>query len=146
MQIVVFTIGKEEYGLDIQNVQEIVRLQERTKLPNLPEFFEGVINLRGKVIPVLNLAKKFNLQGNREGDSARLIVLSIDNDKSLAVMGDKVTEVLTIDETWIEQAHAILEESKDSCVTGIVKLKDKLVILLDSNKIIDTQEIPKVYL
>ena len=87
MQIVVFTIGKEEYGLDIQNVQEIVRLQERTKLPNLPEFFEGVINLRGKVIPVLNLAKKFNLQGNREGDSARLIVLSIDNDKSLAIMG-----------------------------------------------------------
>lgn len=141
MQVVVFKIGKEEYAFDIQDVQEIVRLQERAKIPNMPEFMEGVINLREKVIPVISLAKKFNLNAREDNDSTRLIVLNLDADKQIAIKADEVTEVLNIEESKIEPVPSITENNKDNCVTGITRVNEKLIILLGSKKILEADEI-----
>lgn len=141
MQTVVFKIGKEEYCFDIKNVQEIVRVEQPYKIPNMPEYIEGVINLRGKVIPVLNLAHKFNLEAKEENDETRLIVLNIGESKMLAAKADEVTEVLTIRDDNIEKISKIASDDTDTCLEGIAKMKERLIILLDSNKIMAAEEI-----
>ncbi|KJS20570.1 MAG: hypothetical protein VR72_14350 [Clostridiaceae bacterium BRH_c20a] len=144
MQVVVFKIGKEEYGVDIQRVQEIVLDQKRTKLPNFAEYMEGVINLRGIIIPVLNLAIKFNLVAGEDAKSTRLIVLNLEDDKKIAIIADEVTEVLTITEQEIENIDNFTQTTNKHCISGIAKLKDKLVILLEVGSIVDAEELPKI--
>lgn len=138
MQTVIFKLGKEEYAFDILDVKEIVRTQEITILPNLPVDIDGVINLRGDVIPILNLALKFNLEVQAENQSSRFIVLNLREDKLIAIRADEVTEVLRIDDNVIDSD---LKVSGDNCLKGIANLDDRLILLLDSNKLIDIEEL-----
>jgi purine-binding chemotaxis protein CheW len=145
MQCVLFKLGNEFCGFDILNVQEIVRSQEHTKIPNVPEFIEGVINLRGKVIPVLNLAKKFRTIPVEENESTRLIVLNLDDtqNQQIAIKVAEVTEVLTIPEEKVDQAPEF--KGKDNTILqGIAKLDDKLVMIINPAEIIAAEEHPEL--
>lgn len=143
MQCVLFKMGNEICGFDIQNVQEIVRSQKHTKIPNVPEYIEGIINLRGKVIPVLNLAKKFGAISLEENESTRLIVLNLDDDqkRQIAIKVAEVTEVITIEEEKIDQVPEFKDEN-NSALQGIAKLEDKLVMIIDPAEIIAAEKLP----
>lgn len=138
-QMVVFGLGREEYGVEITEVQEIVRLQEITKIPNTPEFVEGVVNLRGKVIPLIDMKKRFGLeQTERTGDN-RIIVINVHN-SIIGVIVDYVSEVLRISDDRIEQPPAIVKGIGKEYLKGIGKISDRLLILLDLEKILSSDE------
>lgn len=138
-QVVVFGLGREEYGVEITEVQEIVRLQDITKIPNTPEFVEGVVNLRGKVIPLIDLKKRFGLeQAERTGDN-RIIVVNI-NDSVIGVIVDYVSEVIRLADDMIEQPPSIVKGIGKEYLKGIGKISDRLLILLDLEKILNSSE------
>lgn len=134
LQLVTFKLGDEEYGIDILKVQEINRMTEITSMPKAPFFVEGVINLRGKVIPVVNLRKRFGL-GLKEIDSqSRIIVVDIGSTVGLIV--DSVSEVLRISSDTIEPPPPITGGVGSEYIMGIGKLEDRLIILLDIDKLL----------
>jgi len=139
LQLVGFLIGNEEYGVDILKVQEINRITQITKVPNSPEFVEGVINLRGKVIPILDLRIRMGM-GKKEFDArTRIIVVEI-NQKTIGFIVDEVTEVLRIPRDVIEAPPELVAGAKSEFITGVGKLEDRLLILLDLDRIISFEE------
>lgn len=138
-QMVVFGLGKEEYGVEITQVQEIVRLQEITNIPNTPDFVEGVVNLRGKVIPLIDLKKRFALEQTQRNGDNRIIVISV-NDSIIGVIVDYVSEVLRIPDDRIEPPPAVVKGIGKEYLKGIGKISDRLLILLDLDKILSSTE------
>lgn len=136
-QQVIFNLDSSEYGIDIINISEIVRLQKVTKMPNSPDYLDGIINLRGKVIPVIDLRIRFNLPlGTRDQDT-RIIVVNIDH-KTIGMVVDRVSEVMRINEEQIESSADVALAINDNYVKGMAKLdENRLVTLLDIEKILD---------
>ncbi|MCH8745120.1 MAG: chemotaxis protein CheW [Chloroflexi bacterium] len=134
-QLVVFDLASEAYGVDIGAVREIIRLQEITKVPRTPQFVEGVINLRGKVIPVIDLRKRFALQVAAETGDNRIVVVDIGGQDIGAVV-DAVTEVLRITRDSIEPPASVITTDDSGYLLGIGKLDDKLIILLDLQQVL----------
>jgi purine-binding chemotaxis protein CheW len=137
-QLVTFRLGEEEYGVDILKVHEIDRMMDITEVPNAPPSIEGVINLRGKVIPVINLRKKFNLPP-READGRTKIVV-VDIGTSAGMIVDSVSEVLRISSDIIEPPPPMTTGLSSEYIRGVGKLKDRLLILLDIEKLLGAQE------
>jgi len=145
MQLVGFIIGKEYFGVDILMVQEIIRATPITAVPNSPEFVEGVINLRGSIIPVIELRKRLNLfmQDSKPEDSW-ILILNIEG-RVTGFIVDSVTEVLKIDETTIEPPPDIVVAGLESqYIRGVCKIDEKLLILLDFDRILLVKEIKKL--
>ena len=145
MQLVGFIIGKEYFGVDILMVQEIIRAAPITAVPNSPEFVEGVINLRGSIIPVIELRKRLNLfiQDSKPEDSW-ILILNIEG-RVTGFIVDSVTEVLKIDENTIEPPPDIVVAGLESqYIRGVCKIDEKLLILLDFNRILLVGEIKKL--
>jgi purine-binding chemotaxis protein CheW len=140
LQLVSFKIGNEEFGVNILQVQEINRPTQITHVPNIPDFIEGVINLRGKIVPVVNLRKKFGL-GEKEYDkNTRVIVVELNN-KIVGFIVDSVSEVLRISKKVVEPPPELISSGIDSeYITGIAKLDDRLLILLDLEKVLSAEE------
>lgn len=137
VQFVVFSLGKEEYGVEINFVQEIVRIPEQTtKLPNMPSYIEGMVNLRGQVFPVIDLKKRFGLEQTERGIDSRLLVLDLDG-MLLGTIVDDVSEVLKIDDQSIEQLNSQIASIGGNSVKGIGKIDDRLILLLDAMKLSD---------
>lgn len=134
LQLVTFKLGDEEYGIDILKVQEINRMTEITTMPKAPFSVEGVINLRGKVIPVVNLRKKFGLDIKEVDAQSRIIVVDIGSTVGLIV--DSVSEVLRISSDTIEPPPPITGGIGSEYIRGIGKLEDRLIILLDIDKLL----------
>ncbi|MGE5681244.1 MAG: chemotaxis protein CheW [Bacillota bacterium] len=139
LQLVSFTIGKEEFGVDILKVQEIIRMIEITQVPNSPEFVDGVINLRGRVIPVISLRKKLGLERIDHNRDTRIVVVDL-NGKTIGFIVDSVSEVLRIPRTITEAPPAIAAGMNAEYITSIARLEDKLLILLDLEKILLSSE------
>ena len=140
IQLVSFFVGEEEFGADILMVQEIIRMQPITRVPNAPHFVEGVINLRGKVIPIVDLRKRLNVNASEDTRKVRVIVVDVDR-KITGFIVDAVSQVLRIPKKTIEPAPSIVVAGIDSeYITGVSKLDDKLLILLDFNKILTKSE------
>jgi len=138
LQLVTFTLEKEEYAVDILSVQEINRITEITKVPNAPDYVEGVINLRGKVIPVVNLRKKFGLDFRETDDSSRVIIMDIQGvTYGLAV--DSVLEVLRIPANIVEPPPPMASSMSSMFIKGIAKLENRLIILIDIDKFLGQQ-------
>ncbi|MBE0603882.1 MAG: chemotaxis protein CheW [Deltaproteobacteria bacterium] len=137
-QLVTFRLGDEEYGVDILKVHEIDRMMDITEVPNAPPSIEGVINLRGKVIPVINLRKKFNLP-EREADGRTKIVV-VDIGTSAGMIVDSVSEVLRISSDIIEPPPPMTAGVSSEYIRGVGKLKDRLLILLDIEKLLGADE------
>lgn len=129
LQLVSFNLGNEEYAVDILKVQEINRMVEITTIPNAPSYVEGVINLRGKVIPVINLRKKFGFESKEMDAHSRIIVVDVGNTVGLIV--DSVSEVLRLSSDTVEPPPRMTGNSSADYILGIGKLKDRLLILLD---------------
>lgn len=139
-QLVVFTLGQEEYGVDILQVQEIKRLTEVTRVPNAPVFVEGVINLRGNVIPVIDLHKRFGLGAFQPTQESRIIIVTV-RDITLGIMVDSVSEVITLEEAAITPPPPLVAGIEASFVQGIGKLGDRLLILLNMDRILGLEEV-----
>jgi purine-binding chemotaxis protein CheW len=139
LQIVGFRIGNETYGVRIGAVREIVRVPEITNVPSAPELVEGVINLRGKIIPVVDLRKRFG-QGNIQSDKKnRILVVELEN-KLIGLIVTAASEVLKIAPSEIDSPGSLFADGESSFVTGVGKLKGRLVILLDLSKLLQRSE------
>lgn len=139
LQLVTFTLEKEEYAVDILSVQEINRITEITRVPNAPDYVEGVINLRGKVIPVVNLRKKFGLDNRETDDSSRVIIMDIQG-VTYGLVVDSVSEVLRIPSNIVEPPPPMASSTSSMFIKGIAKLENRLIILIDINKFLGQQE------
>lgn len=145
IQLVGFTIGEEMFGVDILMVQEIIRSSPITAVPNSPDFVEGVINLRGNIIPVIELRKRLNLY--KENSSLKdtwILILDIAG-KITGFIVDSVTEVLKIQEDTIEPPPEIIVSGLESqYIKGVCDIGEKLLILLDFDRILLVEEIKKL--
>lgn len=130
IQLVTFRIGEEEFGVDILAVQEIIRLMQITMVPRAPEFIEGVINLRGKVIPVINMRRRFNKEQVTSDNSTRIVVMEL-GQKIVGFLVDGVSEVLRIPESTVEDPPPVVAGIGSEYIRGIGKLDNRLLILLD---------------
>jgi len=133
IQIVVFDLSSEHYGVDISDVREIMRMQKITRVPGAYSFVEGVINLRGKVLPVIDLRKRLGLNVTEHTKESRIVVIDI-TACEIGVIVDAVSEVLRIPRSSIEPAASVINHANSSYLRGIAKLPDKLILLIDSNK------------
>lgn len=135
IQLVSFKLGNEEFGVDIRKVQEINRMVEITKIPQAPHFCEGVINLRGKVLPVIDLRKKFEMEIEEWTRNTRIVVCE-DGNSIVGIIVDAVEEVLRIPSSTIEPAPKIVSSVGSDYINGVAKLDERLLIFLDVSKII----------
>lgn len=139
LQLVSFVIDKEEYGIDILNVQEIIRSVEISRVPNAPEFVDGVINLRGKIVPVLDLRKRFGKPARSKDKDTRIIVIEL-GDKVVGFIVDKMKEVIRIPQSIIEAPPELSLDVNTKYITGIAKLEDRILVLLDLVQLLDGNE------
>ena len=135
IQVVAFQLGNEEYAVDILNVQEINRLLNITRVPRSPDYIDGVVNLRGNIIPVINLHKKFNMQISGNDEDTRIIVFQFDDVKA-GIIVDKVSEVLHLNLNDIEETAKVYNSIDAETIKGIARVDDRLLILLDLQKLL----------
>jgi purine-binding chemotaxis protein CheW len=140
LQFVTFTLNNEEYAVAILSVQEINRITEITKVPNSPDYVEGVVNLRGKVIPVINLRKKFGFEDKLIDDTSRIIIMDI-RGITYGVIVDSVSEVLRVQSSAVEPTPPMSSEANSKFIKGLAKLDGRLIILIDIDNLID-EELP----
>jgi purine-binding chemotaxis protein CheW len=139
LQVVGFRIGNETYGVRIASVREIVRVPEITTVPSAPDLIEGVINLRGKIIPVMDLRKRFGQAEIQPDKKNRILVVELDN-KLVGLIVNAASEVLKIPPSDIEAPGTVFAEGESGYVTGVGKLKGRLIILLDISKLLQRPE------
>ena len=143
LQLVSFNIGSEEFGVDILKVQEINRMVEITRVPQAPPYVEGVINLRGKVIPIVDLRKRFNMEEKEYDKNTRNVVVDISGN-IMGMVVDSVSEVLRLPANTIEPPPEIVANINSEYIKGVAKLEDRLLIFLDLSKVIDVNEMSGV--
>jgi purine-binding chemotaxis protein CheW len=141
--LVTFYLGHEEYALDVRLVQEIIRVAETTPVPRAPDFVKGVINLRGRIIPVVDLKRKLGL-GEVDGSlrTARIVVIKL-RDRLVGLLVDGASQVLKVPVSTIEQAPEEVLEVNANYIRGVAKLQDRLIILMDLTQILmaDVREV-----
>src|SRR5438067_10891301 len=138
-QLVVFQLGAELYGVEISRVHEIIRLQAVTRVPRTPPFVEGIINLRGKVIPVVDLRRRFGLPTAEHTRASRIVVVEI-GDQVVGLIVDAVSEVLRIAGATVEPPSPIVAGPESEYLHGIAKLPERLVMLLDLDRVLAREE------
>lgn len=143
LQLVSFEVGEEEYAVPILSVQEINRMMQITRVPQSPPFVEGVINLRGKIIPVIDLRKRFGLTELENSDDVRIIVVEVSN-RVIGFTVDRVNEVLRINSDIVEPPPAMVCGLDTEYVQGVGKLEDRLLILLHLEKLFTAAEIAEI--
>ena len=139
LQLVSFKLGDEEFGVDILRVQEINRMMQITRVPNSPDSVEGVINLRGRVIPVIDLRIKLNMSKIDYSPDTRIIVVEIKH-QTVGFIVDSVREVLRIPENITENPPDMVSGINSQYITAVGKLEDRLLILLDLEKVLVENE------
>lgn len=142
-QYVIFKLETEEYGVDIMKVKEISEFKESTKVPNAPYFVDGIINLRGEIIPIINLKKRFRISLGNVNSDTRIIVINI-NDKNVGFVVDEASQVLRIKDDEIDVAPEIIAGVERQYITGVGKVGEKIIILLDLEKILTDEEKEKL--
>jgi len=140
LQLVTFRLGGEEYATDILKVQEINRMVEITSVPHTSHYVEGVINLRGKVIPVVNLRKKFGMEAKEADGQSRIMVVDVGTTIGLIV--DSVSEVLRLPSDTVEPPPPMTGGVGSEFIKGVGKLQDRLLILLDIDKLLGHNDMP----
>jgi purine-binding chemotaxis protein CheW len=139
LQLVSFSVASEEYGLDILRVQEIIRTQQLTRVPNLPDYVEGVINLRGKVIPVVALRRRLGLESVVSDKNTRIVVVDV-HGQTLGFIVDAVSEVLRISADTVEPTPRIGAVEREY-ISGVGKLESRLLLMLDLERLMNQEEI-----
>jgi len=139
LHLVTFNLG-EEYGVPIGQVQEIIRVGRVTMVPNAPEYMEGVINLRGKVLPVLNLRRKLRLSYEGHTKKSRIVVTEV-RGKTLGLLVDSVSHVIKVPGETVEEAPDEVLDVDTDYITGVCKLKERLIILIDLDRLLRKEKI-----
>jgi len=135
-----FRIGRETFGLPISMVREIVRVPEITSVPNAPDYIEGVINLRGRIIPIVDLRKRFGVKSSEPNKKNRIVVVEL-GARAIGLVVNSASEVLRIPPSEIEDPRTVFQEGELDFITGVGKLNGRLVILLDLNRILQHGEL-----
>ena len=144
LQLVIFQLGGEEFGVEIMQVQEIIRMPEITRIPQSPGYVEGVINLRGKIIVVINLDTRFGLNSKELDDDSRIIIVEV-GENVVGMVVDSVSEVLRLATSSVEPAPEIISSKiKADYLKGVGKLDDRLLILLDLERVLSEEEMSQV--
>lgn len=138
MQVVIFSLGGEEYSVDISIVREIIRVVDLTRIPKLPEFIEGVINLRGQITTVIDLRKRFEMEPV-VNDNNRIIIVDLKGEP-IGIIVDSVSEVMTVPPGQIDDMPSIKHARTQEYLKGICKVDDRILILLDLDKILTELE------
>jgi purine-binding chemotaxis protein CheW len=139
-QFVVFKLAGEEYGVDILQVKTIEKILAITRVPKAPAFVEGVINLRGEVVPVIDLRKRFDLPEKQLTDNTRIIIVGVD-DITVGMIVDSASEVIQISDDNIEPAPSMVGGIDSDYISGVGKVDERLLILLNLQKILKPDEI-----
>jgi purine-binding chemotaxis protein CheW len=141
-QLVGFAVGRGEYGVDITKVLEIIRMVEITKIPNAPDHIEGIINLRGLVIPVIDFRKRFRTSdtGEHKKDDRRIVVVDIKGNR-VGLIVDRVTQVVKLDGERISPPPDIVKGHSQDYIGGIGQLEEKLVIILSVEELLGKEEL-----
>ncbi|MBI4688649.1 MAG: purine-binding chemotaxis protein CheW [Nitrospirae bacterium] len=143
LQLVAFKIGKELFGVGIESIREIVRFPDITEVPDAPAFLEGVINLRGKIVPVIDLRKRLRLGGEENTRSTRVLITE-NGRNMIGLHVDSVSEVLKIQPDDIEEPPEMVSAIGVEYITGVAKVAERLVILLDLKKILSVEDLKKL--
>lgn len=147
VQLVVFQLGTEEFGVDIKQVKEIIKVTEITRIPNSPSFVEGVINLRGQITTVMDLRKRLDLMVSEQTENTRIIIVELEKN-TVGMIVDSVAEVLRLPRSEIEPTPSISTEVDTEYIMGVGKLSDKdrtrLLILLDLTKVLSQEEAAQI--
>ncbi|WP_026476024.1 chemotaxis protein CheW [Alkaliphilus transvaalensis] len=137
-QYVIFRLENENYGIPINYVETIERISEITRVPNAPFYLKGVINLRGEVVPVIDLRQRFQLSKKEITDESRIIILSVD-EMIVGILVDSSSEVLTIDNEAIDHTSSLVNTFEDDYINGIGKINERMIIILDIYKILGVE-------
>ena len=140
LQIVGFRIGRETFGLPISLVHEIVRPPEITNVPHAPDYVEGVMNLRGRIVPVIDLRRRFGGAAIENSRKNRVLVVDVES-RAVGLIVDSASEVLKISDAQIEPPPNVLTDAATSYVTGVAKHQGRLIILVDLRRILQSGEL-----
>jgi purine-binding chemotaxis protein CheW len=143
LHIVGFRVGRETFGVSISLVHEIVRVPEITAVPDCPAYVEGVINLRGKIVPVVDLRKRFGQKPTHNPKKNRILVAELEG-KMVGLMVDAASEVLKLPPSDVDQPPTMVEDPEQNYVTGVGKLNGRLIILVDLSKILRRNELRRL--
>lgn len=139
-QFIVVKIGSEQYGIDINYVDNIVRMQKITRVPKVQPYFMGVINLRGEIVPIMSIRIKMGLDKDDITDVTRIIILKLEDHGVLGILVDEVKEVMTLGTEEIDKATYDAKSNKGNFIEGVGKNGDELISLFNINSIIDESE------
>ena len=139
-QLVSFSVGNESYGVNISKVQEIIRMPEITQLPQTEDYIKGNINLRGNIIPIIDMRTRFHMDTREYSEITRVIVLSI-KDKLIGLIVDSVSKVLELDTAEVEEAPDIINGLSKEYIQGVGKVDENMIIILDTDKVLTAEEI-----
>ncbi|MCT4595948.1 MAG: chemotaxis protein CheW [Anaeromicrobium sp.] len=142
-QYVIFKLDNESYGVDIMNVKEIIEYKETVKVPNTLDFIEGIINLRGEIVPIVNLQKRLKTGNTKVTNETRVIVINME-DRQVGFMVDEASQVMRISEENIEPAPELVAGIEKKYIMGVGKLENNIVILLDLKFILTEDEKAKI--
>jgi purine-binding chemotaxis protein CheW len=138
-QLVIFELGTEHFGIDIESVEGINKILDITKVPQAPACVEGVANLRGQIIPVVDLHRRFGMANSEKTNQSRIVVANVGSTK-IGMIVSAVSEVLTIDDSCIENPPSMVCNINSSYIIGIANIDDRLIILLDLAKVLTIEE------
>jgi purine-binding chemotaxis protein CheW len=138
-QLISFMVGEEEYGLEILRVKEVIRIREITRLPRAPSFVKGIINLRGDVIPIIDLRDKFGLEHKEYTSMTRVIVVDVDG-RLVGMVVDAASQVVRVPADQIDPPPPIVGGLSVEFIKGVGKIEERLIILLKIDRILSTQE------
>jgi len=139
-QFVIFSIENEKFGIEIEKVNSIEKPLEIFKVPNTPDFFEGLINLRDKVYPVVNMRKRFHLPYDGMSNDSKIIITNLDQ-MTAGFIVDEVSEIIRVDEEQIEETPSALKNEGRQYLNGIAKVSIGIILLIDPSKILSAEEI-----
>ena len=143
LKVVTFKLGNQVFGVDIMKVESIVEVEKIVPVPETAEYIEGVMNLRGKIIPVVNLRKKFKMSDMEDKKKAKIIV-SMVKDTLVGFLVDDVSEVLTLTESDIEQPPQSLSGKGKKYILGLAKVRDDIVIILNIEEVLTSEELVEI--
>ncbi|SDJ99695.1 chemotaxis protein CheW [Sediminibacillus albus] len=140
---IIFQLKEQQYGVDIQQVRSIERLQDVTEVPNTSDFIKGIINLRGEVIPIIDLKERLNIGNQAHTIETRVLIIDIEN-VTAGLIVDEAKDVVDIDPSIIDPAPQMVSGIDQEYIKGVAKLEAGLLILLDFKKILDQDEMEEV--
>jgi purine-binding chemotaxis protein CheW len=147
LQLVTFYLGNEQYGINIMDVEGIVKIEDVRPLPNAPAYVEGIFNLRGEIIPVINLHRRFNIQHAELSEEDQLlsgfVIINV-NDRHLAIMIDKVARVVTISSEQIQPPPQVISGIGTEYIQGVVSEEDHYLIILDIQRLFNLKELQQL--